>query len=727
MALRLAARDLAISLSHATRAGQGTEHTNSKHSLLPACGSVFELDAADPSNTLVLLQTVTLQQGRSTLCFATHPAFNLLRLPSHSLPCSEPPSGQGIAQISLAFAPVHTDWIYHPSFRLLALSSASDHLPNNSLNLMPCLLRTLPRAPQAAGLCSLSQPYARSSCWTFYSRGLDHNNSLLYRARVASGEQHSKRQSRPEYLPTYLLPTTAAAVAASTLCRSAASRPRRLSLSELPTTSSSSATSRNSASRATTTEPTSTTTSCYGGPLVGQREPSTNITTEYASADPVFQAKTAVRFGPRKYSHYRTIRGDGRCGWRAIAYGYFETLIHLGDSNKFFEEEARLRSLSNVLNEAGYDALLYEDFADSMFDTLRKVHNALQTGDAETILHEDFNDEALQNYIITYLKTLTSAWMKTKQSEYSPWLLGQTVSQYCDVSVMPIGAEIDNVSLSALKDVFLSKAGIALEVLYLDRTEGEEVNMHRFDPVNYHGGVTIGTIRLLYRPGHYDILYKAEDFPQPIPPMQTYLQYGSHMHDDPVGEVGCPDFMALIPGMSYANPHQAWMSNSSYGSDFFATPAPVNQCVPPPIPTPAPQTQPQPNRATANADATRDGDPVRTFAWQPQPRRLSKSTVWAIQAVSLGIRRRVRASNVTNAASDVNLQKTLHATCVRCGTHLGRHLASCSVPQPSHKRSGSLQLPPTVTSPLLHPANHRSDLRTLLRLLLIDSPVITDG
>lgn len=119
------------------------------------------------SNTLVLLQTVTLQQGRSTLCFATHPAFNLLRLPSHSLPCSEPPSGQGITQISLAFAPVHTDWIYFPSFRLLALSSASDHLPNNLLNLMPCLLRTLPQAPQAAGLCSLSQPYARSSVATF--------------------------------------------------------------------------------------------------------------------------------------------------------------------------------------------------------------------------------------------------------------------------------------------------------------------------------------------------------------------------------------------------------------------------------------------------------------------------------------------------------------------------------------------------------------------------------
>ena len=32
----------------------------------------------------------------------------------------------------------------------------------------------------------------------------------------------------------------------------------------------------------------------YQGPLVGQREPCTKITTEYATADPVYQAKTAV-------------------------------------------------------------------------------------------------------------------------------------------------------------------------------------------------------------------------------------------------------------------------------------------------------------------------------------------------------------------------------------------------------------------------------------------------
>ena len=100
---------------------------------------------------------------------------------------------------------------------------------------------------------------------------------------------------------------------------------------------------------------------------------------------------------------------------------------------------------------------------------------------------------------LTSMQSLTAAWMKTRPQEYAPWLLGQTVEEYCNASIMPIGSEIENVGLSALKDVFLSPAGITLEVLYLDRSEGSEVNMHRFSPVN-HGGYDIGTIRLLYRP-----------------------------------------------------------------------------------------------------------------------------------------------------------------------------------------------------------------------------------
>lgn len=62
---------------------------------------------------------------------------------------------------------------------------------------------------------------------------------------------------------------------------------------------------------------------------------------------------------------------------------------------------------------------------------------------------------------------------------------------------MPMKSEIDHIGLSALKDVLLSPAFLALEVSYLDRSYGDEVNLHRFDPIN---GYTAATVRLLYRP-----------------------------------------------------------------------------------------------------------------------------------------------------------------------------------------------------------------------------------
>ncbi|EMC98024.1 hypothetical protein BAUCODRAFT_410942 [Baudoinia panamericana UAMH 10762] len=313
------------------------------------------------------------------------------------------------------------------------------------------------------------------------------------------------------------------------------------------------------------------------GPLVGPREPSTKITTEYASADPVYQVKTAAL--PQKYSHYRTVRGDGKCGWRAVGFGYFEALIRSDDSTKFLFEEARLRSMSNVFTAAGIDSMVYEDFADEALGLLRRIYDAAHTGDATEILFEAFNDETVQNYIITYLKLITTAWMKTNAGDYAPWIEnGQTVDEYCDHSIMPIGAEIESAGLAPLKDVLLSPAGIALEVHYLDRspTDAGDIQNYYFGPASQP---TVGTVRLLYRPGHYDILYKNEDFPQQV---TTYLQFANPDHQDYVQNIAGCDFMTAIPGGSIINPHQAWLSGSCYGnsvSDISATPAPIQQCV----------------------------------------------------------------------------------------------------------------------------------------------------
>lgn len=72
-----------------------------------------------------------------------------------------------------------------------------------------------------------------------------------------------------------------------------------------------------------------------------------------------------------------------------------------------------MRSLGNVLNAAGYEPLLYEDFADEAFGLLRRVANALHSGNATDVLLETFNDEGTQNYIITYLKV----WLRLLPTE----------------------------------------------------------------------------------------------------------------------------------------------------------------------------------------------------------------------------------------------------------------------------------------------------------------------
>ena len=57
--------------------------------------------------------------------------------------------------------------------------------------------------------------------------------------------------------------------------------------------------------------------------------------------------------------------------------------------------------------------------------------------------------------------------------------------------------EADHLHITALTNAL----GVCVSVCYMDRTDGGQVNDHRF-PED-------GTprVHLLYRPGHYDILY----------------------------------------------------------------------------------------------------------------------------------------------------------------------------------------------------------------------------
>jgi ubiquitin thioesterase protein OTUB1 len=90
----------------------------------------------------------------------------------------------------------------------------------------------------------------------------------------------------------------------------------------------------------------------------------------------------------------------------AIAFTYFEALLRVGDVNKFEDEEARLRSLGNLLEHVGYRRDIWYDFAEPAFELLRKLADSLRImdGAAADILLQTFNDMGESMGIITYVK-----------------------------------------------------------------------------------------------------------------------------------------------------------------------------------------------------------------------------------------------------------------------------------------------------------------------------------
>ena len=92
--------------------------------------------------------------------------------------------------------------------------------------------------------------------------------------------------------------------------------------------------------------------------------------------------------------------------------------------------------------------------------------------------------------------------MQENRAYFQPFLLGRDVREYCKTAIEPISSEIDEVSIRALFDLLLRPAGIGLEVSHLDRSPGQEVNVHSYFPsdANGHPLLDFPVVRLLYRP-----------------------------------------------------------------------------------------------------------------------------------------------------------------------------------------------------------------------------------
>jgi len=223
-------------------------------------------------------------------------------------------------------------------------------------------------------------------------------------------------------------------------------------------------------------------------PLVGPKEPLGVLLTEYA-ADAVYRDKILEL--TKTYAQLRRMRPDGNCFFRAYSYAALEGLLGKIEEAKAFRN--KVTESREKLTQAGFVQFTIDEFYEHFLNMVDKVIEGLESDGLE----REFGEDQLADYLVVYLRILTSAELKNSSDFYSNFIEERSLEEFCQLEVEPMYKESDHIHIIALT----AALGLGVRVVYMDRGAGAQ---HDFPESQ------TPTIHLLYRPGHYDILYPTE-------------------------------------------------------------------------------------------------------------------------------------------------------------------------------------------------------------------------
>eukprot|EP00775_Hariotina_reticulata_P006107 gene6107-6345_t len=248
-------------------------------------------------------------------------------------------------------------------------------------------------------------------------------------------------------------------------------------------------------------------------PYIGDQETLDGLKAEYVHGSQVFVGKIAAL--QSQYSSMRRIRGDGNCFFRSFIYRYLEWLLQQQHEQECQRFASCLQEWKQKLLEAGYDAIVFEDPLDML---LQQVHAILisptgvEGGISQQQLLDNFRDDTWSNTCVMLLRFITSAEIKRRVDHFEPFVGGQyemDVATFCERSVDVMGEESDHIHAQALTDALK----VPVRIVQVDSSQSAEAGVVDMQPegCSPQEQLALGPARvhLLYRPGHYDILYPA--------------------------------------------------------------------------------------------------------------------------------------------------------------------------------------------------------------------------
>uniref|UniRef100_A0A8C5R3H6 Ubiquitin thioesterase n=1 Tax=Leptobrachium leishanense TaxID=445787 RepID=A0A8C5R3H6_9ANUR len=225
-------------------------------------------------------------------------------------------------------------------------------------------------------------------------------------------------------------------------------------------------------------------------PLLSARFDLSVLYQEYAVDDQVYQDK--IKDLNKRYTHIRRTRPDGNCFYRAFGFSYLESLLEGGPELERFKEVS-LHSKEDLIKQ-GFTEFTIEDFHNTFMDLITLVDKRPPV----TELLSAFNEQTVSDYVVVYLRLLTSGHLQRDSLFYQHFIEGgRSVKEFCQQEVEPMCKESDHIHIIALSQAL----NVSIQVEYMDRGEGDSTVTHVFPEGSSP------QVFLLYRPGHYDILY----------------------------------------------------------------------------------------------------------------------------------------------------------------------------------------------------------------------------
>lgn len=207
-----------------------------------------------------------------------------------------------------------------------------------------------------------------------------------------------------------------------------------------------------------------------------------------------------IRHLAKSYGHWRPIRGDGNCYYRAVIYGALEAALATGDAGW-------LRRVVHTFEQVKYDMSVDQRSHERLLRHLRTWWNKADL--EEWVSKDALVDQALiracrrlvRLFLIEHADTTAPNGLTYTELVHALDSTYVDVEDFCVRVVDPMGRDAETLALDALP----LQLGIGVRLWILDRRE--EVDLVSLDTPGPDGKVDV---HVLFKPGHYDLLYARD-------------------------------------------------------------------------------------------------------------------------------------------------------------------------------------------------------------------------